>query len=262
VSARWVWLSGRFLHEAEASIPATSRSVRLGVGVYDTFRVRGGRAPLLARHLQRIERSARELDLWPGPQDWEGVLAELARRNALDDGVARLTLGDGFALLGLAPLPEELDTQRRRGIELPVLRLERPLADVKGTSRLDLEHAERRAGGEVLLLSASGSALETTRANFFAVTGTGLETAPVPDVLPGIARALLLEIALELGIGVSQRAPRLADLGTWREAFASNAPRGVRPVTAIAGAAIGDGKPGPLSLELQRRLDERSGLGA
>src|SRR5262249_35417075 len=151
----------------------------------------------------------------------------------LADGVGRITLGDGFALLALAPLPEELAVQRSRGIALPLLELVRPRAHLKSTSRLDLELAEGDAGGEGLLLDRDGRALETTRANFFAVTDRGLETAPVPDVLPGIARELLLELAAERGLEVRQTAPRLVDLARWREAFASNAPRGVRPVFSI-----------------------------
>jgi branched-chain amino acid aminotransferase len=260
LSQRWVWLSGSFVLEIEARVPATSRSLSLGVGLFETLRFSRGRAPLLDRHLARLEASARALGLWPGALDWAGALAELARRNRLERGIARITLGDGFALLGLAPLPAELDAQRTRGIALASTRLARPLAHLKGTSRLDLELAERRAAGEVLLVSPTGSVLETTRANFFAVTELGLQTAPVPDVLPGVARELLLELARCRGLALRERAPQLADVRTWHEAFASNAARGVRPVTSIDGVAIASGRAGPLTLELQRALDERMGV--
>jgi branched-subunit amino acid aminotransferase/4-amino-4-deoxychorismate lyase len=260
LSERWVWLSGSFVLEAEAGVPATSRSLTLGVGLYETLRLSRGRAPLLERHLTRLEVSARALGLWPGSLDWAGALAELARRNRLAEGVARITLGDGFALLGLAPLPAELDAQRQRGIALASARLARPLAHLKSTSRLDLELAERRAGGEALLVGPTGSVLETTRANFFAVGEHGLQTAPVPDVLPGVARALLTELARARSMPLREQAPRLADIRVWREAFTSNAARGIRPVTSIDGVAIAMGRPGPLTLELQRALDERMGV--
>jgi branched-chain amino acid aminotransferase len=260
MSQRWVWLSGRVVPESEALVPASSRSVRLGMGVYETMRVRAGRAPLLELHLERLEDAARALALWPGPLDWAGALAELAARNGLADAVARITLGDGFALLGIEPLPAALSAQRREGIELLTVVLERPLAGLKSTSRADLELAERRAGGEALCVSAAGSLLETTRANFFAISDAGLQTAPVPDVLPGIARALVLGIAADRGIAVTERAPALADLDTWQEAFATNASRGIRAVNAIDGRSIGTGKPGPRALELQRALDARMGI--
>lgn len=262
MSERWVWLSDRFVAEAEASVPVTSRSVRLGVGVYDTLRVTHGRAPLLERHLVRLESGARACGVWPGPRDWEGVLAELVRRNCIEEGFARITLGDGFALVSLAPLPPELEAQRSAGFRLRTETLERPLASLKGLSRLDLEIAEQRAGGEVLLVGADGRALETTRANFFAVTEAGLETAALPSVLPGVARALLMEIAAGEALAVREVAPRLSEIARWREAFTSSAPRGIRPVVAIDGHVLSSGRPGPLALHLQRALDARCGLGA
>jgi branched-chain amino acid aminotransferase len=260
VSGDWVWLDGRFVLAAEARVPALSRTVRLGVGVYETIRVARGQALLLDRHLARLEAGARPLGLWPGPIEWRELVAGLARRNQLPDASARITLGDGFALLHLTPLPPDLAGQRAEGIALATATWNRPFADLKTTSRFELEQIEARAGGETLLVGSDGGVLETTRANFFAVGVAGLETAPLPDVLPGIARQVVLELAAESGLAVREVAPRIGDRALWREAFVTNAPRGVRPVVAIDAAPLASKRPGPIALRLQRALDLRSGL--
>ena len=261
MSAQWLWLSGRFVPEADARVPAASRSVRAGFGVFETLRVHRGRGLWLERHLARLEASATALGLWPGPLDASGTLAELCRRNGVEDAFARITLGDGFAQVSLSPLPAELEDQRSRGIRLPVVALVRALPGVKSTSRAELELAEQRSGGEALLSRARVELFETTRANFFALTDAGLETAAQADVLPGIARQVVLEIAAERGLGVREVAPRLDGREAWREAFATSSARGIRPVVELDGTPLA-ALPGPVTLELQRTFDGRAGLSA
>ena len=251
-----LWLSGRFLPEDRARVPATSRTVTLGVGLYESFRVSGGAAPLLDRHLDRLARSAREAGLELGAFDWAATLAELARRNRRADGRGRLTLGDGFALMTLGPLPGEMRREQREGIAVRTRRAGR-LADHKSTARFDLEFVERREGGETLRLGPRGTALETTRANFFALRGGALETAAPPAVLPGVARALVCEIAAAHGIPVRRRSPRLSEIGSWTEAFASNAVRGIRPVVRVGETGLPPGGPGSVTRILQAELNAR-----
>jgi len=259
VIAAWGWLSGRFVREQEALVPGASRSVSSGLGVFETLRVRNGQALLLARHLARLEKSATALGLWTGPFDAAGTLAELCQRNGLDDAFGRITLGEEFAHICVSPLPPDLEEQRTAGIRLPVISLTRALPGLKSTSRIELEMAERSAGGEVLLSRSRNELLETTRANFFAVSERGLETAMQLDVLPGIARQLVLEIAAKRGLAVLEAAPRLETRERWKEAFATNSPRGIRPVVEVDGAEV-TRAPGPITLELQRCFDELSGL--
>ena len=112
---------------------------------------------------------------------------------------------------------------------------------------------------EVILRGERGALLETSRANFFAVTASGIETAPSPLVLPGIARGLVVELARGLGARVRLRAPRARDLAAFGEAFVTNAVRGVRPVHSIDGVRLRVA-PDSLTFRLQKSLDQRMGL--
>ncbi len=254
--SRTVWLSGRYLRSDRARISVHSRTLTLGVGVFESLRVVRGVAPLLDAHLKRLADACRASGL-PVPRErWSDILERLAARNRVRNGRVRITIGDGFRLATLEPLPRGLEAECKRGIALASRKLQRPTAHIKGTARLSLWIAEREFGAEVLLLSERGHALETTRSSFFALTPHGLETAPTPQVLPGIARGRVLELARELKMPVRVRPPAVGEVAQWRAAFVTNAVRGLRPVTHIDGARLPLPEPGSMTRELQRRLEE------
>ncbi|MBW2281938.1 MAG: aminotransferase class IV [Deltaproteobacteria bacterium] len=259
MSAPTVWLSGRFVSAERARVPALSPAVLDGVGAYETLRLVRGEAPLAALHAARLATTCLALGLEPPRTDWARVIVQLARRNGVARGVARITLSRDFELVSLRTLPRGLARERREGIGLETVRLQRGAAALKSTSRLPLVLAEGTDGSEVLLRGERGALLETSRANFFAVTARGLETAPSPLVLPGIARGLVVELARGLGAPIRLRAPRAGELEGVREAFVTNAVRGVRPVHSIDGVRI-PVAPDSLTFRLQKSLDQRMGL--
>jgi branched-chain amino acid aminotransferase len=257
-----VWLSGRYLPDAEARVPATSDTVLLGVGAFETMRLVRGVAPLLEHHLARLRCACSLLSLKATAElrraEWDEVIRDLAARNGLSDGVARITVGQGFTLVTTRPLPPRMEAERCDGVALSTWGRARGAPALKGTARLDLWLAERTRGGEVLLVDPGGRVLESSRANFFAVTRQGLQTAAAADALPGVARAIVIEEAQRLGLLVTQDAPCLPEVGRWREAFLTNAVSGVRPVARIDDIRLDPPGPGSLTRTLQRALDARA----
>ena len=257
---RRVWLSGRYVQAERARIPALNLTVLQGVGVFETLRLVGGAAPLLERHVARLERGCACIG-WGRPQVcWAEVLGRLSRENHIRNGWARIVIGDRLQMVTLEPLPRGIRAERERGIELQTRAMARPAPLLKGTSRLSLFLAERAAEGEVLMVADSGRALETTRSNFFVVGPGGLETAPDTSVLPGVARSLALESARNLGLPVRMRAPRLSEAGRWRAAFVTNALRGLRPVIRVGATHLDLPEEGSITRCLQAALDQSMGL--
>lgn len=264
-----VWLSGRYLPAERARVPATSDSVLLGVGAFETMRLVGGAAPLLDLHLERLHGACaalglgRSLRMGPGGSSrrpsakWAPVLAKLAERNRPRNGIARITVGDGFVLISCRGLERAAAGERKQGVALTTRRFRRGAARIKGTSRLDLWLAERDAGGEILLVDHLNRIFETSRASFFAVTADGLETAAPPHVLGGIGLHLVGQAAEEAGIALRHVAPALHESSAWREAFVTNAVYGVRPVREIDGHPLAGPVPGSVSMLLQSALDRR-----
>ncbi len=98
---------------------------------------------------------------------------------------------------------------------------------------------------EPLLIDADGSLLETARANLFLVLDDGLHTPPLDGrILPGTMRRKVIERAHAAGIPVFQHRLTSEDLGNAHEVFATNALRGLIPVTACVG--IGEWEIGPV----------------
>jgi branched-subunit amino acid aminotransferase/4-amino-4-deoxychorismate lyase len=85
----------------------------------------------------------------------------------------------------------------------------------KWADRSDLIAAEAAAGGAVpLFVAADGTVLETSRGNVFLLCPDGtLVTAPLrPDLLPGVTRRALLDLAHDAGRTVELRPFGVAEL--------------------------------------------------
>jgi branched-chain amino acid aminotransferase len=210
------------------------------------------------RHAQRLARDARLLGL--GEVDRAGVLALLhALALPTRDGPdAKLRVeAQRDALLGIriagssSPIGDEAPTWRC--VTAAVLHFgASTTSSAKGSGRSLFEAAfaaAREAGvDEALLLDAAGRLVEGTRSNVIVV---GPDGAPVTPALAcgaqaGVARSLLLErVPLLREAEVSR-----AELAAAHEILATNAVRGVRPVIALDGRPVGDGKPGPWAARL------------
>jgi branched-chain amino acid aminotransferase len=269
-----VLLDGKMIPAVSARIPALSRAVLYGEGLFETLRLYGGRPFALGRHLDRLRRSASELAV-PVPAGLEGLassIPELLARNGLSDGVARISVlagegGGGFAaaarashlLVTCRPLPPGLEAERLAGVAAVTARAgSTPLAAHKATAYLRSVQASRGRTGpaarEVLFLDDGGRLLEGATSNLFVVTPTGLLTPPADGrILPGVTRELLVEIARREGIEVDEGP---VDEKVAREArgiFVSSSVIELLPVTGLDGGAIAGGSPHPVVEELHRR---------
>lgn len=225
-------------------------SARLPRGAYSTLRTHGGRGVVrFEAHLRRLEESAAR----QGPR--ARIDPAAARRlvaTALEAGGhpesrLRLTFAPPRLFVSVeafAPLPP---SRYEEGVACVTLPLHRSQPRFKDT---DFIPTARRAYGELppgveegLLLAADGSILEGLSSNFFGVLGGDLRTEE-ERVLPGITRALALEVAAAR-LALVPRAVRPDERPRLDEAFITSTSRGVLPVVRIDDRAVGDGQPGP-----------------
>jgi branched-subunit amino acid aminotransferase/4-amino-4-deoxychorismate lyase len=106
---------------------------------------------------------------------------------------------------------------------------------------------------EALLVNENGQILEGFTSNFYAVLDQQLRTAG-EDVLPGIAQQIIFNIAPEMMV-LRRDAVKVDDLPRLEEAFITSSSRGVIPVIQIDEQLIGDGTPGPRTMQIQRAYD-------
>lgn len=255
----YLWLNGVLLPEEEARIAPADRGLLLGDGLFETLRVAAGRPLRLDRHLARLRAGAAVLGL-PVPLDDAGLAAAMAallERRGLTDASLRLTLTRGPGPRGLLPPAEPTPTLLITAAPLPpplpparvvVARDTRrnehsPLARIKSLSYLDgvlaRQEAARRGADDALLLNTAGRLAEASAANLFLVLDGALVTPPVSEgALPGVMRAAVLD-----AVAVVERPVAADELSRADEVFLTSS-LGVRPVVAVDGTPVGDGRPG------------------
>lgn len=239
-------------------------SARLPQGVYTTFRTFGKRTRVLGlkQHLERLEYSARRTGHLE-PVDHaalriairEGLLrmpgeAEVRLRITLD-----LVFEAGalfVSLLPMQPLPPEIYDQ---GVRLRSTSLHRQAPDVKSTTFMVDSQAERRAMPEgvfeLIMLDELGRILEGLTSNFFAVRSGIIYTAR-EDVLSGVTRQAVLDLARAHGQRIILEPFSMAAIGQLDEAFITSSSRGLVPVVQINEIIIGSGVPGPVYNRLSK----------
>ena len=232
---------------ADRGTPGLIATVDRDRGVFETVLVVDGRAVDLDAHLARLDASVRSIY---GTTVRAGLEEAVHRRVAGTTGHHRLRLDavprddDVHVSMTVAPLDPGPDSW-----DLVPLLVPGGLGEHKWVDR------DRLAGTEAepLVVDGDGSVLETARASMFAVLDDGLHTPALDGrVLPGTARARVIEAALALGIPVFQHRLTTADLGHATEVFATNSLRGIVPVTSCEG--VGTWLRGPLTTRLARAL--------
>jgi len=278
---RVAYVNGRYLPYAAAQVHVEDRGYQFSDGVYEVCEVRGGRLVDERRHLERLERSLRELEIaLPISGSALGVvLRETIARNRVRDGLVYLQVTRGVAKRdhGFPPpgtRPSLVVTARatdrakqeavaETGIAIltvPDNRWER--VDIKSVSLLPnvlARQAARDAGArEAWFVDAEGFVTEGSSTNAWIVTGEGgIVTRPADfGILRGITRAVVLKVAAQLGLQVEERPFSLDEAYAASEAFATAATQIVMPVVAIDGRTIGDGRPGPVARALRARFHE------
>jgi D-alanine transaminase len=99
---------------------------------------------------------------------------------------------------------------------------------------------------------------EGSHTNVFGVIAGELRTYPNSNyVLPGVTRDVVLEIARELGIPVSETPIYRHEIAALEECFITGTTSDVMPVTSIDGAPVGNGRPGSITMKLYQSLAER-----
>lgn len=230
------------------------RGLAYGDGLFETIAVRGGRIPLLARHMARLADGCRRLFIPLDPVQMESELQAFAGQ--LGEGVAKLivTRGEGqrgyappqpcqpLRILQAAPLPQYPTVHAEQGVSLfpCVTRLaEQPaLAGLKHLNRLEqvLARAEWQDAecAEGLMRDSSGRVIEGVYSNLFLVVAGGLVTADLSRCgVAGVMRAEILQQAQLLGLPVELRDISLDELLNADEVFLCNSLYGIWPVRAL-----------------------------
>jgi 4-amino-4-deoxychorismate lyase len=226
---KYAAINGELVNMAAAVVPVTDHGFLYGLGLFETFRTYQGVPFLLERHLERMASGCRELGIpftatAAEVTDW---INNLLLANELQDAYVRYTVSAGEAPLGLPSgdyakpnhivlakaLPEPSPSLYENGKMLQ--RLSTPRNTPEGEVRFKSLHymnsilAKRELNGygqhvqsaEGLQLTRDGYVAEGIVSNVFWVRqGVLYTSALATGILPGITRAVVLELAARQGM--------------------------------------------------------------
>lgn len=273
---RIAYVNGRYVAHAEASVHIEDRGYQFADGVYEVCEVAHGYIVDMKRHLDRLDRSLRELSIaWPmNRAAMEIVIMEVIRRNRVKNGLVYLQVTRGVAsrdfLFPAGTRPSVVVTAKKvdpaatakraengiKVITVPENRWDR--VDIKSVGLLPNVLAKQKASEagaqEAWFIDTDGTVKEGGSSNAWIVTGDGaLVTRPAEHgILRGITRTTLLDVAAKLGLTVEERGFTVAEAKAAREAFISSATTIAMPVVAIDGAPVANGHPGSVVLSLRQ----------
>ena len=273
--SRIAYVNGRYVPQPDASVNIEDRGYQFGDGIYEVVHLFDGRFIDEDLHLDRLERSLREIKLpMPMPRaSLRMVLREVARRNRVTEGLLYMQVTRGVArrdhafpnkpippalvvtVKRIAPYPTNVDRWGAAAITMPDLRWAR--CDIKTVNLLPnclARQAAREKGAieAVLYDEASGMVTEGAATSFWIVDASGtIRTRPLSDaILPGCTRTALMAELRDAGIAFEEREFSMEELRHAREAFITSATSFVKPITKIDGAPVGDGQVGPVVRKL------------
>jgi D-alanine transaminase len=279
---RIAYVNGRFTPHGEACVHIEDRGYQFADAVYEVWAVFGGKLADPEGHFARLERSLSELDI-PMPMSRRAltlVLRETLRRNSISEGLVYLQVSRGVArrdhtyAAGLRPsiviTANPIDraaseARAARGVAVittPENRWGR--CDIKTVGLLPNVLAKQKAKAqgavEAWFVDDLGLVTEGGSSNAWIVDQEGtLRTRDTnANILRGVTRLSLIDLAREAGLKVEERPFTPEEAKAAKEAFITGAGTLVLPVVKVDGKAVGDGKPGPVAARLRRLYIDRA----
>jgi len=217
-----IFLNGQFVPEERAVVSVLDRGFLYGDGLFETMLVFKGKPFRWREHMERLQTGAEflKIKLPYSAEALRGFAGELIAKNQMPDALLRLTLSRGIGprgyspkgaenptlVMSLHPAPRQEAPPRWKLItsshRLPA---NEPLAQFKTCNKLAqiLARAEADAAGadEALLLNTDGFVVEGASSNLFWIERNTVCTPPLASgILPGVTRAIVLEICQALGL--------------------------------------------------------------
>ena len=274
--SRVAYVNGRFVPKSEAVVHIEDRGYQFADAVYEVWALFGGKLADPDGHFARLERSLAELRI-PMPMSAKAltlVLKETVRRNRVDEGMVYLQVSRGvaprdhaFPVAGTPPAVvitvsrvdrEVSEARAARGVS--VVTTPETLwgrCDIKTVGLLPNVLAKQKArevgAVEAWYVDDLGLVTEGASSNAWIVDADGiLRTRDTnANILRGVTRLSLLEVARTAGLKVEERPFTPDEALAAREAFITGAGALVLPVIAVDGKPVGSGAPGPVAKRLR-----------
>ena len=281
-STKKIWMDGRLVDSANATVHVLNHTLHYGVGVFEGIRCYGTpNGPAIFRvkeHVRRLVNSAR-LYRMPLPYSEEQIVQAIVETQAANEIVPSYirpivyrgepALGvknsKGRVSLAIAAIPAKkyLGEGSEGGVRAKISPYRKPHSDaIPSFAKADGNYLNSYLAGldaaddgyeEAILLDQHGYVAEGTGENIFLVrNGTVYTPGLEADILLGITRESVIQIAKDLGYPVVEKLLSVNELLTADEAFFSGTYAEIAPIREISHFTLGDGRPGPITRDVMQ----------
>ena len=283
------YFKGEWMPFSQVTIDPMDRGFTVGDVVFDVARTFNGKSFRMEDHIQRLYRSLKFVRIDPGlsAKEMLAISEEVVQRNdhlraevgdftitqfvTRGPGSSSRSAGPPAVCVKVAPIGfgrfADLFKDGAHGVitrtrSYPVESLD---PKVKNYSRMnfnlaDLEAADVDPEAWPILTDADGSLTEGTGYNVFLVTDGVIRTPGDRNILQGVSRGMVFDLARQLNIPLVEEDLQPYDLYTADEAFFSGTSPCILPVSKVDQREIGDGPPGPIVQQLLSAWSETVGM--
>lgn len=272
ISMQKVFLNGDFIDKDSAKISIFDRGFIFGDGIYEVIPVINSTIVEKQGFWDRFKRSLNEIDLsLPySTNEFETILNRLIQINSLQEGGLYIQITRGVAqrdfsfvsnitptVMAFAFSDSVLEHPGAKNgitiISTPDIRWKR--RDIKSISLLGQCYAKNQAtiaGADECFMVEDGYVTEAGSSSAFIIKDGVLITKPLSnEILPGIRRQRLLNLAKEIGLKIEERKFSMDEVYNADECFISAATIILLPVIKADGKAINGGKIGEYTIKLR-----------
>jgi branched-chain amino acid aminotransferase len=280
-------VDGDLVPAGEATVSVRDRGFMYGDAAFETLRAYGGEVFEWRAHEARLRNTCELLGFADAvPDDLRERVRATLDANDLADAYVRLSVTRGVQPGKLTPDPDvdptvvvvvkalprgghEGQSVWENPADVQVVRTRRmPDAAVPAAAkthnyldgiraRLELRRAatDEYAADEALLRTFGDYVAVGATSNLFFVDDGALKTPSEDcDILPGVTRDVVIDLASEEGFPVETGKYEVDDVRDADEAFLTNTTWEIRPIATVDGVAVGQG---PMTTLLSRLFDER-----
>lgn len=184
-----------------------------GISLYEVIRIIDGKPLFLQRHLERLENSARLINvkLWITETQLKEKIEQLIKENDITIGNVKFVFNfDNTAFLAYFvkyhyPSAEDY----KNGVKTIFYHGERKNPNAKiinvGFREIVDKEIKDKSAYEAILVDRNGFITEGSKSNIFMIKDRKVITSPLEDVLPGITRSVIVEVCREIGIEVVEK---------------------------------------------------------
>ena len=238
-----IYIDGKYCDEKNAKISVFDHGLLYGDGIFEGIRAYNGRVFKLKEHIDRLFYSAKAilLDIPISHAEMMKAVVNTCRKNKLRDCYIRLVVTRGIGTLGLNP-----NRCKRGSVIIPAIKSLNYLNNILAKIEANIAGVE-----EAIMLNSEGFVAECTADNIFILKGGKMYTPPLSaGALYGITRGVVMDMAQEAGIPVSEPNLTRYDVFNADECFLTGTGAELIPVTKVDGRVIGTGKPGTITKSL------------